>query len=56
MQREKQGDTKAAVEREMLIKSLMYLLEKGGEMKYEDKIINMCHIQSHSLKTPLSTA
>lgn len=25
-------------------------------MKYEDKILNMCHIQSHSLKTPLSTA
>jgi len=42
-------------ETEYLMKSLKYMLDKQ-ELKLEEKIMNLCGVPSHTLKTPLSTA
>jgi hypothetical protein len=42
-------------ETEYLIKSLKYMLEKP-ELKLEEKIMTLCGVPTHTLKTPLSVA
>lgn len=52
--REKAGDEKATEERKALIDTLVCILDNAADLHYEDKIMNMCNIHTHSLQNPLT--
>lgn len=41
---------------EMLIKSVVYMLNEAPELKLEEKIMNLCGVPAHTIQKPLTTS
>jgi len=50
------SNTKSKVEIEALIKSVTFMLDQAPDLRLEEKIMHLCGVPTHSLKTPLSIA